>query len=161
MTILSARHSEPMTGIQNWQTKEEIEDCMVNIRSWMDQVRLKMNSVKTEFIYFRSKVQLGKCVVTHLNVNDEIVERATAIKYLRAWLDAQLTFKEHTTKKKCQTAIINYLCIRNISHLLTDSTCETLLLSLCISHLDYAYALLYGLPAITLSKFQRIQNMCA
>ena len=142
------------------QTKEEIEECMVNIRSWMDQVRLKMNSAKTEFIYFRSKVQLGKCVVTHLNANDEIVERATAIKYLGAWLDAQLTFKE-LTMKKCQTAIINYLHIRNICCLLTDSACETLLLSQCISHLDYANALLYALPSITLSKFQRIQNMCA
>ena len=80
------------------QTKEEIKECMVNIRQWMDQVRLKMNSVKTELIYFGSKVQLGKCVVTHLNVNDEIVEQATTIKYLAAWLDAQLTFKEHTTK---------------------------------------------------------------
>ena len=83
------------------QTKEEIEECMVNIRLWMDQVRLKMNSAKTKFIYFGSKVQLSKCVVTHLNVNDEIVERDMIIKYLGAWLDAQLTFKEHTTKKKC------------------------------------------------------------
>ena len=33
-------------------------------------------------------------------------------------------------------------------------------LILCISHLDYANALLHGLPAITLSKLQRIQNMC-
>ena len=80
------------------QTKEEIEECMVNIRSWMDQVRLQTNLAKTEFIYFGSKLQLSKCVVTHLNVNDEIVERATVIKYLGAWLDAQLTFKEHTTK---------------------------------------------------------------
>ena len=95
------------------QTKEEIEECMVNIRSWMDWVRLKMNSAKTKFIYFRSKVQLGKCMVTHLNINDEIVERATTMKYLGTWLDAQLTFKEHTMKK-CQTAIISYLCIRNI-----------------------------------------------
>ena len=31
----------------------------------MDQVRLKMNSAKTEFIYFGSKVQLSKCVVAH------------------------------------------------------------------------------------------------
>ena len=53
------------------QTKEEIEECMVNVRSWMDQVRLKMSSPKTEFIYFRSKVQLSKCVVAHLNVNNE------------------------------------------------------------------------------------------
>ena len=61
---------------------------MVNVRSWMDQVRLKMNSAKTEFIYFWSKVQVSKCLVAHLNVNDETVERAAVIKYLGAWLDA-------------------------------------------------------------------------
>ena len=132
---------------------------MVNDRSWMDQVRLKMNSAKTEFIYFGSRIQLSKCVITNLNVNGKMVERATVIKYLGAWLDAQLSFKEHATKK-CQTAIINYLHIRNICHLLTDSTCETLPLSLLISHLDYANTLLYGLPAIPINTFQRIQNMC-
>ena len=99
-------------------------------------------------------------MVTHLNVNGKMVERATEKKYLVAWLDAQLSFKEHTTKK-CQTAIINYLHIRNICHLLTDSACETLLLSLCISHLYYANALLYSLPAMTINTFQRIQSMCA
>ena len=93
---------------------------------------LKWKSAKTEFIYFGSRIQLRKCVVTHLNVNSGLVERATLIKYLRAWLDAQLSFKEHTTKK-CQTAIINYLCIRNIRHLLTDSVCEDLTIkSMCI-----------------------------
>ena len=75
---------------------------MVNVRSWMDWVRLKMNSIKTEFIYFKRKVQLSKCVVTHLNVNDEIVDRAAVIKYLGAWLDAQLSFKDHTAKNARQ-----------------------------------------------------------
>ena len=70
------------------QTEEEIKECMVDVRSWMDWIRLKMNSAKTEFIYFRSKVQLSKCVVAHLNVNDEMVERSAVIKYLGAWLDA-------------------------------------------------------------------------
>ena len=134
------------------QTKKEIKECMVNVRSWMDQVRLKMNSAKTEFIYFGSRIQFSKCVVTHLIVNGKMVERATVIKYLGAWLDVQLSFKQHTTKK-CQTAIINYLHIRNLCHLLTNSACETLLLCLCISHLDYANGLLYGLPAITINKF--------
>ena len=142
------------------QTKKEVEECMVDVRSWMDQVRLTMNSAKTEFIYFGSRIQLSKCVVTHLNVNGELVERATLIKYLGAWPDAQLSFKKHTTKN-CQTAIINYLHIRNICHLLTDSAYETLLLCLCASHMDYANALLYGLPAISIEKFQRIQNICA
>ena len=113
---------------------------MLDVKSWMDQVIPKMNPSKTEFIYFGSRTQLSKCLVTQLNVSGEFVERATLIMYLRAWLDAQLSFKEQTTKK-CQTAIINYLHIQNICHLLTDSACETLLLSLCVSHLDYANAL--------------------
>ena len=29
------------------QTKNEVEECMIDIKSWMDQVRLKMNSAKT------------------------------------------------------------------------------------------------------------------
>ena len=89
-----------------------------------------------------------------------MVERAALIRYLRAWLDAQLSFKEHTTEK-CQTAIINYLCTRIICHLLKDSVCKTLLLSPCVSHLNYANALLYGLPTTTIDKYQRIQDMCA
>ena len=32
---------------------------------------------------------------------------------------------------------------------------------LCISHLDYSNAVLYGIPNKTLNKYQRIKNMCA
>ena len=38
---------------------------------------------------------------------------------------------------------------------------NTLVLMLCISHLDYANALLYGMTKKLKSKYQRIQNMCA
>ena len=44
---------------------------------------------------------------------------------------------------------------------LTASACHTLVLMLCISHLDYANALLYGMTKKLKSKYQRIQNMCA
>ena len=43
-------------------SKDKIEACMLNIKHWMDMVRLKMNPSKTEFIYFGGKQQLGKCV---------------------------------------------------------------------------------------------------
>ena len=35
------------------------------------------------------------------------------------------------------------------------------LLMLCMSHLDYLNAVLYGIPNKILNKYQRIQNMCA
>ena len=55
----------------------------------------------------------------------------------------------------------NFMCIKNIQHLLTKEATESLVLSLCVSHLDYCNMMLYGLPDVTLSKFQRVQNMCA
>ena len=49
----------------------------------------------------------------------------------------------------------------SIHHLLTQEATSSLLLSLCVSHLDYCNSVLYGLPDITINKMQKIQNMCA
>ena len=39
-----------------------LESTLVNVKSWMDQNRLKLNDGKTEFTMFASKSQLEKCV---------------------------------------------------------------------------------------------------
>ena len=84
-----------------------IEKCMVQIKSWMDSNRLKMNSTKTEFILFGHKTQLKKCVV------GETVERSSDIKYLGVWLDESLNLKLHI-KKKCRIAMLNLQRIKLI-----------------------------------------------
>ena len=75
-------------------------------------------------------------------------------------MDANLMFKLHITKK-CQNAMLNIFKIKSIRHLLTINTTTCLVLSLCLSHLDYCNSMFYGLPAVTIAKMQRIQNMCA
>ena len=35
-----------------------MEDSMLEVRRWMNEVRLKLNESKTEFIYFSSRQQL-------------------------------------------------------------------------------------------------------
>ena len=57
--------------------------------------------------------------------------------------------------------MINLVRIRNIRHLLSTDITESLVLSLCVSHIDYCNALLCGLPAVTINKLQQVQNMCA
>ena len=78
----------------------------------------------------------------------DLILRSDAIRYLGVWLDATLNFKLHITKK-CKAGVANFIRIRGIRHLLTEEAASSLLLSLCVSHLDYCNAGLYGLPDIT------------
>ena len=137
-----------------------IEACMLNIKNWMDEMRLKMNPSKTEFIYFRFNRQLAKCNTHELKVAGDLIPRTDLIRYLGVWLDAGLTYKHHIIKK-CQAAMANFIRIMSIRHLIDSDTTAGLCLSLCISHLDYCNSLLYGISQSSLKKLQRVQNMCA
>ena len=57
--------------------------------------------------------------------------------------------------------MLNFIRIRSIHHLLTEEATSSLVLSLCVSHLDYCNAVLYGLPDVSINKLQKVQNMCA
>ena len=123
-------------------------------------MQLKLNSKKTEFILFGSRQMLRYASTDHLNFCTTPIQRSNLIKYLGGHLDAGLTFKEHV-KQKCKAAMLNFIKIKAIRPSLTIAACHTLVLMLCISHLDYANALLYGMTKKLKSRYQRIQNMCA
>ena len=72
---------------------------MLNIKSWIDAVRLKMNPSKTEFIYFGNKPQLRKCTTKELNIAGDLIVRSQSIKYLGVHMDEHLNYKLHITKK--------------------------------------------------------------
>ena len=48
--------------------------------------------------------------------------------------------------------MLNFTRIRSIHHLLTQEASASLLLSLCISHLDDCNSIFYGLPDSTIEK---------
>ena len=158
---VSERNSKQEMPHKEINTKCSVKSCMLNIKCWHGHSAcLKMNPAKTEFIYFSSRPQLKKCLVDDFNVAGDLIVRSHSIKYLGAHLDEHLNFKLHVTKK-CQAATFNYFKIWIIRHLLNSETTARLCLSLCISHLDYCNAMLYGLPDTTINKLQRVQNMCA
>ena len=138
----------------------KLEGCLISIKQRMDETKLKMNPSKTEFIYLGNATQLQKCTSNSINVAGDLILRGEVIRYLGVWLNSTLNFKTHITKK-CQTAMLNFLRIRSICHLLTEEATSSLVLSLCVSHLDYCNSVLYGLPDITINKMQKVQNMCA
>ena len=138
----------------------DLEDSAIDIKEWMDKVKLKINTDKTEFITFGFPTQREKCVIDSLNVVNDVVPKVDCIKYLGAHLDASLSFRTHISKK-CNAAAINLGKIRSIRDYLTQDACVILLLGLVISHLDYGNALLINCTDTVLKPYKRIQNSAA
>ena len=130
------------------------------IKNGMDYNRLKMNYGKIEFMMFGSKVQLAKCITNIININGTGVQRSEVMQYLEAWLDQNLTLTEHVTRK-CYTAIMNLLNIKQLRKVLTQHVAHTLVRGLVISHLNYCNGIFAGLPACRMNLFQWVQNAAA
>ena len=85
--------------IQELETIAIMEQSMLDLKSSVDQVHLKMNESKMEFFYFGWPSQLDKCIKTTIHVNGEEIERTNITKHLGAYLDSKLDFKEHIKTK--------------------------------------------------------------
>ena len=130
-----------------------MEKSMLDIKSWMDAVKLKLNESKTEFIYFGGRQQLA---ITHrdtININGKTIQCTNKNKYLAGHLDSSLTFKDHVIAKP-KAATINIIKIRNIRKYLNQDTCHKLVITLVLSHLDYPNSLLSGLPDSSINILQ-------
>ena len=84
----------------------------------MNSVRLKMNASKSELIIFGNNTQTHEYITSEINIGGESVQRSHLVRYLRAWMDSDLTFKTHV-KKTCAMAILNLQRIKKIRKYLT------------------------------------------
>ena len=82
-----------------------LQNCLKDVKLWMDENRLQMKDEKTEFM-FGAKKKLAKCTTTSIDVNNTEVSMSKVVKYLGMWMDSNLTFKDHIVKK-CRTSMIN------------------------------------------------------
>ena len=73
----------------------------------MDSNRLKMTSKKTKLILFGSAKMLPHCYTNSININGERVSKVPVIKYLGAWIDADLTIKDHISVK-CKSSMFDF-----------------------------------------------------
>ena len=137
-----------------------LENTLENTKDWMDAVKLKMNLDKTEFIYFGHKQQPNKCLISSIYVTGDMIKCTECIRYLGGFLDANLFFKEHISRK-CEIGSHNLYKIRSIRKYLTQKACEIVVNSLVTSQIDYTNGILLNVPDITLKPYQRLQNMSA
>ena len=145
---------------QEINTIAVLEKSMLDIKSWMDAVRLKMNNSRTKFIYFGGPRQLEKCITSQININGEQIPRSQMTRYLGTYLEPTLNLKQHI-KIKCKAAMLNLLKIKATRTCLTTKACTKAVITLVMSHLDYANSILTGLSKDSIHQLQRVQNMAA
>ena len=77
-----------------------LEDTLQHVQQWMNLIHLKLNTYKTELIYFDHYRQLKKCKVQEINICEDIVNRKESICYLGLTMDRNLSFKNHISNIK-------------------------------------------------------------
>ena len=75
-------------------------------------------------------------------------------------MDKHLSLRHHV-KVKCKAAMFNLIRIKRLRPYLTESTCNILVMSLVMSHIDYANSILMKLPDCVLGQMQRVQDIAA
>ena len=145
--------------VQEHKIKTDLEEAFTQLKHWMDTMHLKLSPNKTEYILFGPWQQLKKTSSEPLDAHGDPIAVSDAVRYLGRFLDQHLNFKKHINEK-AKRAMANIIKIHAGCKYLTVQSCTTLVLMLCITYLDYANAMLYGLPSSTLRKYQTIQNSC-
>lgn len=138
---------------------KRLEVCLEDIMIWMKANQLKLNSDKTEVMFFTPR-GYHQPTPLQMNIGDTVVTPAMSVRNLGVIMDQSLTMVNHISSvtRSC------YMHLRNIGRMrrsLTLDATKTLVQGLVTSRLDYCNAVLSGLPNSTLLRLQRIQNTAA
>ena len=139
----------------------QVEECLVEVKTWMTHNKLKLNENKTE-IMLCSKGSLSDETPCQLNFNGENLKipTCTTVKNLGFYFDSRLRMEEHI-KKTCQACHYHLRNIGKIRHMLSTDVAHMLAHCFITSRLDYCNSLLTGIPLYLKEKLQKIQNKAA
>jgi hypothetical protein len=139
---------------------KSLQDCISEIRLWMNCNFLKLNDDKTEFMLIGSKQQLNKVSIDHIKIGDSSVQTVQKVRNLGVMLDSSMTLEAHVSSIVKSSSYH----IRNLGHIrkyLTTEATEQLVHAFITSRLDMGNSLLFGLPQEQIKRLQLRQNIAA
>ena len=152
--------ANPNSTTSQLRASQALESAIDQVGSWMNDNRLKLNEDKTEFLVFSSKRNSSTILIESLTLGEEIVQRVPVARNLGVHLDSELSY-EHHIKYLCKVCYANIKAVWKIRRYLTHDATKTVIHALVISKLDYANALLFGIPEKFIRKLQLVQNSAA
>lgn len=138
----------------------QLNNCLLDIKTWMTNNLLKLNTHKTELMVVAPAPLLRKVGDLTLVIDGCPTSPSPKVRNLGVILDSTLSLSFHI-QSITKSAFFH---LRNISRLrpsLTDSVTETLIHSFVTSRLDYCNGVLSGLPNKALDRLQYVQNSAA
>ncbi len=131
----------------------KLTECVKNIKDWMTNHFLLLNSDKTEKLLIGPKNSTQNILHCNLQLDGCNVTSST-VKNLGVILDSNLSFENHISNVT-KTAFFHLRNISKLRNMLSVSD------AFVTSRLDYCNALLGGCPASSINKLQIVQNAAA
>ena len=121
---------------------------------------LRLNTSKTQFIWFGTGQQLSKVDLDSLASQYPQFVFSSSVRDLGVTLDQELTFVRHINLLS-RDSYYQLRQLKVVSRSLTPDAASTLVHAFIVSRLDYCSALYLGLPATRIGCLDRVLRMAA
>ena len=121
-----------MTNLENRANEQ-----LTNIDIWLRSNKLSLNYSKTTYLLINKPPRISVSSEFKLVINQNIIERATSVKYLGVYLDEKLTWSNHLQQHSLQQAKTSGIFYR-LREYVTKKTLCMLYYSLVNSRVQYA-----------------------
>jgi len=140
--------------------QSRVSTCICDVAEWMRSNRLQLNTDKTEVIWCTSARRQHQVPSAPFVVGSDTVTPVSSVRDLGIFIDSDLSMRTHISKtvSACFAVLRRIRCIRRS---VTKPVLQSLVVSLCLTRLDYGCTTLAGLPSRQLDKLQAVLNAAA
>ena len=135
----------PIPSTNQTASVTAIENCVAQLRSWMNSNTLMVNDSKTEFLIGGSKQQPERVNIPFIHVGEDQTTPVTPVRNLDVIFDSNLKMDMQITKA-CQNANYHLHNIRRIRKFLNQEATFPIIHAFITSQIDYCNSLMNGLP---------------
>ena len=148
---------KPGSSASELEAVTALQDCIVDIKTWMTADKLKLNDDKTELIVIGTRGQLHRISISQVSIDHVKVCAVCNVRNLGKWFDNHLSRKT-AINKTCQSVLYHMHNIGRFKRFLSFEDRMSIVQAVVMSRIDHCNSLLYGVAATNLRKLQRVQN---